>query len=145
MSVSSSFVSSASSSTGLRAVLWADAGSGLVLAALQWTLADPLSVWLGLPVALLQGSALVLLAYVALAGWLAVRSGQPRGLLALLMIDNWAWVAGCLLLAFGPWVEPTALGMAWLLGQAVAVAVLAELQWMIGLRGPRRAASARMA
>ncbi|MBN9408528.1 MAG: hypothetical protein J0H69_05180 [Burkholderiales bacterium] len=145
MSVSSSFISSVVSPARLRAVLWADAASGLALAALQWTLAEPLSTWLGLPVALLEGSALVLLAYVALASWLALRQGQPRGMLTLLVIDNWVWVAGCLLLAFGPWAQPTALGMAWLLAQAVAVAVLAELQWMIGLRGARRAASARIA
>jgi len=129
-----SLVSRLLSPAGLRSVLWADAASGLAIAALQWAAADPLSALLGLPVALLRGSALVLLAYVALASLLAMRGGQPRALLALLVIDNWAWVAGCLLLAFGPLAAPTGLGVAYLLVQAVAVGALAELQWLGGLR-----------
>ena len=128
-----SVLSNLSSPLWLRRVLWADAASGIAIAALQLMFAGPLSALLGLSAALLRGSALVLLAYVVLASVLAARSGQPRWLLALLVIDNWAWVAGCLLLAFGPVAAPTALGIAYLLLQAVAVAALAELQWL-GLR-----------
>ena len=128
-----SLLSQLSSPFWLRRVLWADAASGIAIAALQLLFSGPLSVLLGLSAGLLRASALVLLAYVVLASLLAQRSGQPRWLLAVLVIDNWAWVAGCLWLAFGPAASPTGLGVAYLLLQAVAVAVLAELQWL-GLR-----------
>lgn len=117
----------------LRTVLWADAASGAGTGALQLALAAPLALWLGLPQALLWGSGIAIFAFVALAAHLARQPVPPRGLLGLLVAGNWAWVAACLGLAFGGVLSPTPLGQAYLLVQAVAVAVLAELQWL-GLR-----------
>lgn len=136
-----SLLSTLISPAGLRRVLWADALSCAGTAALQLGLTGALSSWLGLSQALLQGSGLVLLAFVALPAWLALQAVPPRAALAALVAANFAWVLGCLLLAFGgaPGVRP--LGHAYLLVQAVAVLVLAELQWM----GLRRAARPRPA
>ncbi len=46
---------------------------------------------------------------------------------------NAGWVAASLLLLLAGWVEPNGLGYAFILGQAGAVAVLAEMQY-VGLR-----------
>lgn len=121
------------SPTLLRKVLWADALSGAATGALQLAVPGLLAPWLGLPAALLSGSGLAILAFVALAGFLASRADMPRPLLTLLVVGNWAWVLGCVVLAFSGALAPTALGVGYLLAQAAVVAVLAELQWM-GLR-----------
>jgi hypothetical protein len=57
-----------------------------------------------------------------------------------LVAGNALWVAGCVdLLLTG--AAATALGVAWLVMQALAVGVLAELEWL----GLRRSSSAAMA
>lgn len=121
------------SPTLLRKVLWADALSGAATGALQLALPGALAAWLGLPEALLVSSGLAIFAFVALAGYLATRADVPRTLLTLLVVGNWSWVVGCVALALSGVLTLTALGVGYLLVQAAAVAVLAELQWM-GLR-----------
>ncbi len=125
-----SLIASLTSPAGLRRVLWADALSGSGSAALHLVLTGSLSSLLGLPGALLIGSGIALLAYVALAGSLALQTVPSRALLGALVLGNFAWVIGCLALLFGGLVSPTPLGQAYLVVQAVAVLVLAELQWM---------------
>jgi hypothetical protein len=78
------------------------------------------------PTLLLQSGA-VLLAVAVLAGWLA-RSPAKAGVLALVGL-NAAWVLGCLELLLAG-VPGTALGSAWVVVQALAVGVLAELEWL---------------
>ncbi|WP_137920287.1 hypothetical protein [Hydrogenophaga sp. 2FB] len=136
-----SLIQTLTSSTGLRLVLWADALSGSATAVLHLALAGSLSALLGLPTGLLSASGILLLLYVALAGLLALQSTPPRALLGALIVGNFAWVAACLVLLFGGAVSPTPLGQAYLVVQAVAVFVLAELQWM-ALRRLRPAAVA---
>jgi hypothetical protein len=120
----------------LRAVLWADAASGAATAVLQLAMADALAQWLGLPRLLLLASGVVLWLFVALAASLASRSPVPPAGLKLLVAGNWAWVAGCVgLLLAG--TAGTTLGQAYLVMQAVAVAVLAELQWLGLKRQPQ--------
>jgi hypothetical protein len=63
-----------------------------------------------------------------------VRSGcTPAGLIVAIIAINFAWVAGSLLVVFGPVFAPTLLGKAFVVAQAAIVAVFAELQ-IIGLR-----------
>jgi hypothetical protein len=120
----------------LRSVLWADAASGAATAVLQLAATDVLAQSLALPRGLLLASGAVLWLFVALAASLASRPLVPAGPLKVLVIGNWLWVAGCLgLLLSG--VAGSTLGQAYLVMQAVAVAVLAELQWM-GLKGAAR-------
>ena len=136
-----SLIASLTSPVGLRRVLWADALSGSGSAALHLAFTASLSSLLGLPGALLTASGLALLVYVALAGSLALQGTPSRSLLGLLVIGNFAWVIACLALLFGGIVSPTPLGQAYLVVQAVAVLVLAELQWM-ALQRPRGTAMA---
>jgi hypothetical protein len=121
----------------LRNVLLADAASCFATGALQLTLSDSLSRWLGLPAPLLAGTGAFLLACAALAAFVATRSRIPRGAVWLFVGANALWALGCFGLLAGNLVTPTGLGTAWLVLQAVTVAVLAELQWM-GLRPPVR-------
>lgn len=125
-----SFLDTLTSPTGLRRVLAFDALSGAAIGVLQLGLTGLLSALLGLPAALLQGSGLAIFGFVALAAWLAMRSVPPRAALTALVLGNFAWVAGCIALAFGAAGEITPMGMAYVLVQALVVLVLAELQWM---------------
>ena len=83
--------------------------------------------------------------YAVLRGQLEDRVGRVvdarRPLLGALVVGNFAWVAACGVLLFHGAVSPTPLGQAYLVVQAVAVLVLAELQWM-ALRRTRPAAMA---
>lgn len=112
---------------GLSWVLKADAVSGLGLAALHLAWPEALSALLGLPVGLLQGTALLVLPFVALAAWLARQPEPPRWALGLLVLGNLGWVlaSGGLLmsaLALTPW------GQVYVIVQALTVLVLASLQ-----------------
>lgn len=112
---------------GLTWVLRADAASGLGLAALQLAWPEVLSSWLGLPVSLLQGSAGLVLGFVALAAWLALQPDPPRPALGLLVLGNLAWVvASGVLMATSPTL--TFWGLAYVGGQALAVLALVSLQ-----------------
>lgn len=119
----------------LRSVLWADAASGAATALLQLTAANALAALLGLSSGLLVASGLALVVYVAGAAYLASCNPVPRGPVWALIIGNWAWVAGCVALLMTG-AAGTALGQAYLVVQAIAVALLAELQWMSLRRTP---------
>ena len=124
----------------LRAVLWFDAASCAGSAAVHLFGAGLLAPLLGLPAGLLVASGLVLCVCSASAAWIASRDPLPRGPILALSLANWAWVAGCLALLFTG-AAGTTLGQFYLVVQAVAVAVLAELQWF----GARRPAAAALA
>lgn len=116
----------------LRFVLRLDAAS-CALTALAHLLAAPiLSERLGMAHGLLVASGLLLVGVIAFAGYLASCDPIPAPLVRLLIAGNWAWVAGCLILVFTG-AASTTLGQAYLVLQAVAVAVVAELEWL-GLR-----------
>ena len=136
-----SLVSTLTSATGLRRVLGLDALSGAAIGGLQLAFTAVLSESFGLSQTLLLGTGIAIFAFVALAGWLALQAPPARGALALLAAGNFAWAAGCLLLAFGAAPAITPLGTAYLLVQAVAVLAMAELQWM-ALRRSRGALAA---
>lgn len=127
----------------LRTVLVADAVSGAATALLQLTAAGLLAEFLGISASLLVGSGIVLLFYIAGACWLANCDPIPRGGTWLLIVANWMWVGGCITLLLTG-AAGTALGQAYLVVQAVAVAVLAELQWF-GVRARRPGGSAALA
>ena len=95
---------------------------------------------LKLPSPLLQATGWFLLAYAAAVGWIALRTPVARGLVWLLVVGNALWAFACVgLLASGA-IAPSSLGTAWVLVQALTVAVLAELQWT-ALRRPAANAS----
>ena len=122
----------------LPRVMAADAISCAAPGALQLGLADMLARLTGLPAPLLTGTGAFLLAYAALAAWMARRPVPPRRLIGLVVFGNLAWAAGAVALLASGLVAQTTLGVAWVLAQAVVVVVLAELQW-VGLRATRPA------
>lgn len=124
----------------LRLALLADAvasgGMGVLLAAA----AEPLAQWFGLPVPLLREVGLLLIPYAILLVYLATRATTPRLPAQLIVAGNALWVMGSIALLMSGLVAPTALGTAFVIAQALIVAVLAELQ-LLGLKRQRLAAA----
>lgn len=63
------------------------------------------------------------------------RAAPPRGLAWAVVAVNEAWVVASVALLLGPWVAPSGLGVAFVLGQAAVVAVFAVLQALALRRG----------
>lgn len=118
----------------LRNVLLADAAMGAAAAALTIPGAGLLAPLLGLPPALLFWAGVALVPVVAFLLAMARRASVPRSWLREIVLVNWAWVAASLgILAFAP-IAPNALGVAFILAQAAAVAGFAVLEGL-ALRG----------
>lgn len=117
----------------LRRVLWLDAASGVATGLLHVAFAEALAPMLGLPVKLLLWSGCALAAFVLFIVWIAMQRTISAGPVRLLIAANAAWVLGCVGLLVSGAVTPTLLGEVFLIVQAVAVGVLAELEW-IGVR-----------
>ncbi len=130
-----------SSPSFLRAVVWFDASTGVLLAALHLALTEPLAQWLGLPAGLVSASGIALIGYAVLAIAIASQRSTPRGLLWLLIVGNAAWVLGSLALLLSSAIAPTVWGQAYLVVHVLSVGMLAELQWF----GVRRLPAAAMA
>jgi hypothetical protein len=123
-------------STFLRWVLRADSASCIAMGLLLMVATGPVAELVNLPVGLLRGSAFILLPFGAFVFWLSTRERASRSLIWTVIVTNALWVADSVLLLMTPWVEPNALGYAFVIVQAAAVAALAELQYV----GMRRAA-----
>ncbi len=117
----------------LRQALLADAVTSAACAALLVGGAGFLDDLLGLPTALLRGAGLVLLPFVALVAWLGTRARVPRLAVLAVIGLNALWALDSVLLLMSGWVAPNAAGLAFVIAQAVVVAMYAELQVM-GLR-----------
>lgn len=119
--------------TFLRQVLFGDAIVTGVMVAALFLLEARLAEWLALPRPLLLGAALSLVpfvAYVAAVAWQArLRPTLVWGVIAA----NALWVAGSAAVAFSSEIAPNALGYAFIAAQALAVAVIAELE-LVSLR-----------
>jgi hypothetical protein len=133
MSAVAPFSSLAASPLFLRRVLWLDAATGAATGALQLLLSGLLASLLGLPETLLVVSGWAIFGYVAAISFIATRQFVPAALVWLLIGANLLWVLGCLALLLGDLVTPTLAGKVFIAVQAVAVGLLAELQW-VGLR-----------
>ena len=64
---------------------------------------------------------------------LARRDVLPRTGVWAVIVSNVAWAVDCVALLLTGWIDPTLLGVAFILVQAVVVAAFAELQ-VVGLR-----------
>jgi hypothetical protein len=117
----------------LRRLLLADAAisGGAGLAMLLG--ADALGELLGLSPALLRWVGLVLLPFAALVAYLATRVRITPAATLGVVAANLLWAVCSLLLLVIGWVEPTAVGYVFIVGQALAVALCAEVQY-VGLR-----------
>jgi hypothetical protein len=110
------------------------AGTGLLLA----LAAGPLSSLLGFPAGFLRGAGLILLPCAALLAWLSAREMLPRLAVHAVIGVNLLWIADSVAILLMGWFEPTGPGIAFVLAQAVAVAVVTELE-VIGLKRSRAA------
>ena len=122
----------------LRYALLADAIASGATALLMIAGADLLTGLLRLPVVLMREAGLVLIPFVALVAYVGTRETIARPAVRAVIALNVLWVAGSALLLLSGFVAPTALGTAFVIAQAAAVAVFAELQY-IGLRRPEAA------
>ena len=117
----------------LRRALQADAIFSGVSAAGLTLGAGLLAPLLHLPEALLRETGLFLIGYAALVGWLGTRSSVPKALVLMVIAGNAAWTLGSIALLFSGAVTPNLLGELFVVAQAIATGVFAELQY-IGLR-----------
>jgi len=117
----------------LRRALLADAVFSGIAAVVLTLDASALAPLLDLPEALLRETGLFLIAYTALVGWLGTRQTMPKVLVAIVIAGNIAWTIGNIALLFSGAVTPNLLGEAFVVAQAIATGVFAELQY-IGLR-----------
>ena len=117
----------------LRRALLADAVfSGVAALALTFG-AGAFATLLNLPQALLLESGLFLIAYAAFVGWLGSRQSMLRALVLIVIAGNAAWTLASIALLFSGSVSPNLLGQIFIVAQAIATGVFAELQY-IGLR-----------
>ena len=120
----------------LRRVLALDAASCAALGLLLCLDGAALSPLLGLGERLLFGAGLLLLPLAAFIGWLASRPAPPSRLVWLVIAGNFAWTAESFLLIETEAARITPLGTAFVAAQAVAVLVVALLEYA-GLRQMR--------
>jgi hypothetical protein len=109
------------------ATLTAIAGIALVLAA------GPLGTFLELPAAVLRIAGVIFIPFAAFAGWLGTRSRVRRSLVFVVIALNALWAVDSVLLLLSGWVETTPLGEWFVGGNALIIAVLAEVEFL-GLR-----------
>ena len=124
----------------LRLALVADAAASGAMGVILAAAANPLATWFGLPVALLREVGLLLIPYAGLLVYLARKDSTPRLPAQIVVAGNVLWVLGSVALLVSRVVAPTALGMAFVIAQALIVAILAELQVM-GFKRQRLAAA----
>ncbi len=112
----------------LRSILLID---GIVSGAMGLLLligAGILDSMLDLPTALLRTVGVVLIPWMILLAAIALRRVISRSIVQIVIAVNLGWVAASVLLLFTGWVEPNALGIAFILVQAMAVVVFALAQ-----------------
>jgi len=127
------------SSTFLRRALMLDAVASGATGLLLIAGAGLIDGLLGLPAALLRGAGLALVPYVAFVIYAGTRETISRPAVWTIVAANAVWSIASVLLLVSGWIAPTALGYAFVVGQAVVVALLGELQY-VGLRRPMAAA-----
>lgn len=122
----------------LRTVLLIDAATCVATGLLMTAGAGPVARLTQIPAGLLMTAGLSLFPIAAFIAFVATRvSSWPAGVW-LAILGNAGWVLGSLWLLVSGTVAPNGLGIAFVVIQAIAVAALADLEWL----GIRRAAVA---
>src|SRR5688572_13831216 len=117
----------------LRRAVQGDAIITGAMAVLLVAAAGFLSPLLNLPESFLRETGIFLVVYAALVGFLGSRELMPKLAVCLVIGANALWAVDSIVLLFTGWVQPNALGQAFVVAQAIAVGVIAELQY-IGLK-----------
>jgi len=95
-----------------------------------------------LPEDFLRNAGLVLVAFVLGIGYLATRDMMPKIAVWAVIAINAVWTIDSIALLASGWVSPNLLGQVFIVAQAIAVGVFAELEF-IGLRKSADAVAAR--
>jgi hypothetical protein len=117
----------------LRRALAVDAVSSAAMGLALLMLAPTLAPLLNLPLDLLREAGVILLPFAALVAYLASREQPASAGVWVVIALNAVWSIDSIVLLLSGWVEPTGLGYAFVIGQAVVVGVFAQLEY-IGLR-----------
>jgi hypothetical protein len=121
----------------LRRALQLDAAASGLLGIVLAAASGPVGRLFDLPASVLLGTGLVLVVWAAVVGWLGTRAEVPRRGAVAVIVLNLLWAIDSVVLLVTGWIEPNGLGLAFVLAQAAAVLVFAELQYA-GLRRLRR-------
>ncbi|MFN4089329.1 MAG: hypothetical protein ACK4QW_09865 [Alphaproteobacteria bacterium] len=117
----------------LRFALLADAAASGVLGLGLALFAGPIAQLLGLSEALPRYAGILLVVWGAAVLWLGTRPRPPARAVWAVIALNALWAVDSVLLLLSGWIAPTTLGLVFILFQAAAVTVFAELQY-VGLR-----------
>lgn len=120
-------------STFLRGVLFADVATCIAMALLLTLGSDILGNFLKMPAQFLFYAGLSLFPFAAFLLYLGRREIVTPLLVWTVIALNALWAFDSILILLVGWVEPNAFGYAFIIAQAVSVAVLAELEYL-GLR-----------
>ncbi len=112
----------------LRAILTLDAIASGAMGLLLLLGATFLDGLLDLPLNLLRVAGAILLPWTAFLLMAASRQQVSRAAVRGIVAVNVAWVVASLVLLAGSWVDPSALGIAFVIVQAIAVAGFAAIQ-----------------
>jgi hypothetical protein len=121
------------SSTLLHRFIFADAVISGATGLAMLLGAGVLSDLLGVPAPLMRFAGVILLPFAAVVFYWSSPDRLSRPKVWTVIALNLAWVAGSVALLVAGWIEPNTLGMAFIIFQAVVVALFAELQYT-GLR-----------
>ena len=113
----------------IRRLLLVDAAVSGATGVLMAAAAPMFQTMFDLPAPLVRSAGLALLPFAALVAYFARTDQLSRGQVRSVIVMNAAWVAASVLVLVGGWIAPNALGIAFVLVQALIVAGLAELQY----------------
>lgn len=100
-----------------------------------------LSSLTNLPETFLRNTGFMLAVFVIGVGFLATRGMMPKAAVWAVIAINAVWTVDSLILLASGWVSPNLLGQVFIVAQAIAVGVFAELQF-VGLRRSESAVAA---
>lgn len=121
-------------STFLRRVLIADAVTCAVTGLLLVMGYEQIERLLGLPSGLPLYAGISLLPFAAFLVYLATRENLSQRMVWAVIILNVLWTVDSLLILLIGWAAPTELGYAFVIVQALGVAIFAALEY-VGIRG----------
>jgi hypothetical protein len=98
-----------------------------------------LAALFGLPAMLLTGAGIFMLGYAAVVVWMSRQATLRRWAVWTIIVGNALWALDCAALAFVGVLDPTTLGVSFLLVQAALVIGFAELQYAGMKRSPAAA------
>ena len=112
----------------LRSILFLDAVASGAMALLLLAGVGVLDSLFDLSTTFLRGVGVLLVPWVAMLLLVATRKVIPAGAVWGIVALNLLWVVGSVVLLLGDWVEPNALGVAFVIVQAIAVALITACQ-----------------